>query len=114
MGTSNKTAAPADTPPVDEAAEDAAPARAAKAGDMLLVTVEPGSNNGHDVAPALVTSVDEQGLVHALVFRETSAVPQLVGGLEVFADRGAVDALDGHEDPKVRATRPAYAAYFAG
>jgi hypothetical protein len=101
--------------PEDAVAEDkpATPARTPKAGDILLVTVEPGSNNGHDAAPALVTSVDGDGLVHALVFREGWAPPQLLGGLAVFPDRAAVDELDEHDDPAVRATRPAYAAYYA-
>jgi len=101
--------------PEDTVSEDkpAAPARTPKVGDILVVTVEPGSNNGRDEAPALVTSVDKAGLVHALVFREASAAPQLLGGLVVFPNRAAVDELDEHDDPAVRATRPAYAAYYA-
>ena len=91
----------------------AAPARTPKAGDILLVTVEPGSNNGNDAAPAIVTSVAKDGTVHVLVFRESWAPPQLLGGLAVFPDRATVDELDEHDDPAVRATRPAYAAYYA-
>jgi len=87
--------------------------RTPKVGDILVVTVEPGSNHGRDEAPALVTSVDKAGLVHALVFREHAAPPQLLGGLVVFPNRAAVDELDEHDDPDVRATRPAYAAYYA-
>lgn len=102
------------TPPVDSSAPADAPKpkaakaaepRKAKVGDMLVLTVEPESNNGHDTAPALVTSVDDDGLVHVLVFRETAAVPQRYGRLAVFADRAAVDELADND-------RPAYAAYF--
>jgi len=104
-----KSDAPVDTAADAQAAADTAataPARAAKVADMLLVTVDPASNNGHDTAPALVTSVDDQGLVHVLVYRETTAPAQLYGALEVFADRATVDELD-------PAKRPAFACYFA-
>ena len=94
-----KSDAPVDAP------VDAPAARVAKVADMLLVTVDPASNNGHDTAPALVTSVDGDGLVHVLVYRETTAPAQLYGGLAVFADRAAVDQLDAND-------RPAFACYF--
>lgn len=116
MGASNK---PADvvegTATVDDTPTDAPARRVPKVGDMLLVTVEPGSNNGHDSAPILITSVhqvDGEERVNGLVFREHAALPQVLGDLQVFAHRGELDALDAHEDPKVRATRPGYAAHF--
>jgi hypothetical protein len=104
------TTAPADTTAADASSTPKAKAkpaepRRAKVAEMLVLTVEPESNNGHDTAPALVTSVDDDGLVHVLVFRETAATPQRYGGLAVFADRDTVDALSAND-------RPAYAAYF--
>ena len=109
----NKSDAPAGDQLVDAPAAPAdlvdappAPPRVPKVSDMLLITVDPASNNGHDTAPALVTSVDDDGLVHVLVYRETTAPPQLYGDLAVFADRAAVDDLDVKQ-------RPAFACYYA-
>lgn len=119
MADTNTTppAAPAADPPADAPA--AAPKKAAKSaprlakvGDFVLVTVNPDGNNGHDCAPALVTSVDKGGRIHALVYQESTAPPLLLGGLEVFADRAAVDAMDDSDDADVRAKRPGFAAYF--
>jgi len=59
-------------------------------GRIVLVTVNPDTNDGHDVAPAIVTAVDKDGLVNVRVFGATGA-DWAASGLPLYGDRRECD-----------------------
>ncbi|MGW8326481.1 hypothetical protein ACWGLE_01095 [Streptomyces sp. NPDC055897] len=60
-------------------------------GRIVLVTVEPTTNNGADVAPAIITRVWSDSMVNVQVFRDGAHGGQAATSIPLFADRAAVD-----------------------
>jgi hypothetical protein len=67
-------------------------------GRIVLVTVEPTTNNGADVAPALITRVWSDSLVNVQVFRDAGHGGQAATSVPLYDDRAALDAAKAERD----------------
>ena len=62
------------------------------AGRIVLVTVRPTTNNGAEVAPAIITRVWTDEMVNVAVFLDGASGAQARTSVPLFADREALDA----------------------
>jgi hypothetical protein len=67
-------------------------------GRIVLVTVHPTTNNGADVAPAVITRVFRDDLVNVKVLLDGADGAKAMTSVGLYADREAADAARARRD----------------
>lgn len=83
-------------------------------GRIILVNVQPVTNNGSDTAPAVITRVWSDTMVNVRVLLDTSTNPPNLTSVTLYPTREDLDAARARRDTEHPhlAEQPMHAAYW--
>lgn len=67
-------------------------------GRIVLATVHPTTNNGTDIAPAVITRVWGDGLVNVQIFRDGASGSHPATSIGLYPNRKELDAAKARRD----------------